>query len=354
MLKKTLTAAICCLMLPLPTAMARPRPAPPPRAQLRQLPAHRMQYEYTQLKPNQQRRNKARINVTGPKNGRAQIHDNGRLLADRAIPFTWETTIGGERFYDLTIQQPDGDFWRGKVGLHPGQQLKAWLTKAMDTPVIVAPPPPPPTPRQLPPHAIQTQYWSIDRPRMVEVHVAGPAGGRAQIHEDGRLLADQAIPFVYEARERRKETFDLTIQRPDGAFWRGAVQIYPGQRVNVWIGERPPGLGAPPAVRPAPPPPRRQGMHPRDFGQLKAAIEREAFTQNRHVVFQTALGPGPLPALTVLQLGELLDLFEMGADKLKVLELGAPRLVDRQNGYLLIEKFTFTRDKDRARQILGA
>lgn len=356
MSKKALAVLLFCLTLPVPATMAQRHPPPPPRAQPHQLPAHQMQYKYSQLKPHQQRKNRAKINVSGPRHGRAQIHDNGRLLVDRAIPFTWEATLRGEHFYDLTIQQPDGAFWRGKVGLHPGQKLEAWLSPAMAAPAVVVAAPPPPAPRQLPPNAIQTQYWNIARPRAVEVHVAGPAGGRAQIYEDGRLLANRTIPFVYEARERHKETFELTIQRPDGAYWRGAVQIYPGQRVNVWLGARPPGLvppPPPPPARPVPPPPQRRGMHPRDFDQLKAAAARETFTQNRHAVVQTALGTGGHAALTVQQLGELIDLFNMSADKIEVLKLGAPRLVDRQNAYQLIEKFTFTQDKLHAQRILG-
>jgi hypothetical protein len=64
--------------------------------------------------------------------------------------------------------------------------------------------------------------------------------------------------------------------------------------------------------------------------------------------------PGYGPAyFRVMQLRMVLDLLACSANKLRALELVAPRLIDPENTMALYEAFTYSADKQQARQILS-
>ncbi|MDR0966283.1 MAG: hypothetical protein LBM75_07270 [Myxococcales bacterium] len=249
MLKKILSVALLSL-LALPALAQRPPPPPPSRNHRqpppppppRQLPHNALQSQYWEIGHPRT----VEIYVAGPVGGRAQIREDGRLLKDEKIPFSFESRERKRESFNVTIQQADGAYWQGDVQLRPGQRVNLWIG---GRPASVKPP------RQLPANAIQYQNWGIANPKYVELHVAGPAGGRAQIYEDGKLLKDAAIPFTFESRERRLETFHVVIQQKDGAFWRGDVKLMPGQRINMWLGSKPAAVRPPPPHRPPAPPP---------------------------------------------------------------------------------------------------
>ncbi len=113
----------------------------------------------------------------------------------------------------------------------------------------------------------------------------------------------------------------------------------------------------PPSYLPPPPPPqprevaaeRPRPMDERTFRALVTAVRNESFSEGQIAVVQQAATRN---YFRVGQLRTLIDLMSFSATKLRVLEIGAPRLVDRGNAFGLQDAFTFTGDKESAREIL--
>ena len=86
------------------------------------------------------------------------------------------------------------------------------------------------------------------------------------------------------------------------------------------------------------------------FNEIARAVEAEAFSQGKINVLTDAIGRY---LFTVDQVKRVIGLFAFSADKLRALELTAPRIADRQNNFKIYEAFTFSADKEKARQILS-
>jgi hypothetical protein len=85
------------------------------------------------------------------------------------------------------------------------------------------------------------------------------------------------------------------------------------------------------------------------LASLRASIERESFSQGKlRVLEQAAASHYFLAAQVRTLLGE----FSFANDRMRALELLAPRLVDRNNAFVIYDALTFTPEKQRARQLL--
>lgn len=101
--------------------------------------------------------------------------------------------------------------------------------------------------------------------------------------------------------------------------------------------------------------PPRAWVEPRpisdiDFANLKAAIRREGFAEQKRVVLASA---ATWAYFTVRQVGELVDLFPFSSDKIKVLEITYGRVLDLQNADQLYSRFPFDSDRRQVAAILG-
>ena len=108
----------------------------------------------------------------------------------------------------------------------------------------------------------------------------------------------------------------------------------------------------PPAVDPIaelPPPGAVQPISGEEMHALRQAIDREGGSHNKLMVLDQA---ARTHLFRVGQVRELLALLPFSADKLRGLELLAPRLVDGQNSFAIYDAFSFSGDKDKAREIL--
>jgi Domain of unknown function (DUF4476)/Ricin-type beta-trefoil lectin domain len=115
--------------------------------------------------------------------------------------------------------------------------------------------------------------------------------------------------------------------------------------------------------QPVPPPPpaaqpgpgwRESRRHARPMDEasyraLVAAVRNERFSETQLTVIEQA---STRNNFTVAQVKGLIELLSFSATKLKALELGAPRLVDPENAFTVYEAFTFSADKEQARQIM--
>ena len=105
----------------------------------------------------------------------------------------------------------------------------------------------------------------------------------------------------------------------------------------------------PPVIDPSvdQPPPSPIGRE--ELRALRRAIDGEAASRNKLMVVEQA---ARAQWFLVAQAKELLGLLPFSADKLRGLELLAPRLLDGQNSFALYDAFAFSGDKDKARAIL--
>ena len=90
-------------------------------------------------------------------------------------------------------------------------------------------------------------------------------------------------------------------------------------------------------------------MEEERFRALVAAVRDASFSDSQLTVIQQAVTRN---YLRVGQIKNLIDLVAFSATKLRVLELGAPRIVDPENAFTVYDAFAFGADKAQARQIL--
>ena len=100
---------------------------------------------------------------------------------------------------------------------------------------------------------------------------------------------------------------------------------------------------------PPPPPPVMQPIAGDELRALRQAIEEQGMSSDKLTVLKQA---ARTHLFRVGQVKELLGLLAFSADKLHGLELLAPRLVDGENSFALYDAFSFSSDKDKAREIL--
>ena len=93
---------------------------------------------------------------------------------------------------------------------------------------------------------------------------------------------------------------------------------------------------------------RREGRGRVDFPALLEAVNAQAFGSAKLDVLRTAEA-----RLTVDQVGQLLELFSFSSEKVSVVEITAPRLLDRQNAFKLYKQFDFDSDKQKVKAILA-
>ena len=93
------------------------------------------------------------------------------------------------------------------------------------------------------------------------------------------------------------------------------------------------------------------GMSGPDFAALKQAISEENFSDEKLGVLSTAVGNGNT-GFTCDQVGQLIDLYSFSDEKINALGLVKNHIVDRNNSFKILGKFTFSDDKKRAQAML--
>lgn len=105
-----------------------------------------------------------------------------------------------------------------------------------------------------------------------------------------------------------------------------------------------------PVVQPGRPVYPMYPMNDQEFQQLLEQVKRASFSSDRLKVVQNAINNRNF---TCKQTATLLALISFDDDKLKALTLIAPRITDGVNYEQVINTFSFSSNKDKARKILG-
>lgn len=104
----------------------------------------------------------------------------------------------------------------------------------------------------------------------------------------------------------------------------------------------------------SPPPPPQPQVYPISEDKLQSlirAINKEPFGDAKLQVIESA---APTQYFLVPQVTKLLQRFSFGEDKLDVVRVLWPRVLDRENGYQLYQSFSFANEKEQLRQILDS
>lgn len=180
-----------------------------------------------------------------------------------------------------------------------------------------------------------------------QLEVVEPQGARATLWDGAQLVADDDVPTAATVRSGR--WYRLVVTRHDGAVFERKLQSRDGLRgtVRVFGFAAPAPAPTPVVVAPAGP----TQMSGAQFARLVSAIEEQSFSAQKLDVLRTAASDA---WFTCDQVGEVIELFTFGKDKVEAVGVVRDRIVDRQNAFTLYERFTFSNEKEAVKRLLSS
>jgi len=98
-------------------------------------------------------------------------------------------------------------------------------------------------------------------------------------------------------------------------------------------------------------PPGYNLMSPYKFNAFLSQLDSESFSEDKLNLLKVVASNN---YFTVEQLSAIMDRFPMDEDKIKAVEILYPRVIDPENSYLLLNKVTFSKSKERLRRIISS
>lgn len=210
-----------------------------------------------------------------------------------------------------------------------------------------APAPAPAARLQPPPRAFGGEFFSIEYGPLLgvpgsSIKVVSPEAATAEIWaDDGTLAGTFSVPFLFQGRSEQFYRFILV--GTDGRLLLDK-KLQARQFIGALVKFR--GEAAAPTTVATP---VAQGMAEADFEALVYAVNEAGFGHEKLGVVDTA---AQSHVFTVEQVGKLVDLMGSSDEKVGVVERTRRKLVDRQNGFKLLEHFSFSADKEKVRKLL--
>lgn len=177
----------------------------------------------------------------------------------------------------------------------------------------------------------------------MSVQVQAPTGSTVEIRQGVQTVARGPAPLAL--RPQVAGELVVTIKARNGARWETHVEARARSRVvlQAWPGRVRTRVTVTPADDAV-----AQPM--RDAAFLDLASTLGAAAANHRLA--TLTGRAGDARFTAVQGGELMDLFERPADRIRVLGWLKPRLVDPDNAIGLSGRFTLVADRRRAEKLL--
>ncbi len=91
-------------------------------------------------------------------------------------------------------------------------------------------------------------------------------------------------------------------------------------------------------------------LQPKDLSSLLESLRNELLDRQRLKILKTFL-IARKPSLTVDQVAEIMDAFLFDRSKVEAVRLMYPYIQDKENGYKLVNKLTFSNEKDELMRI---
>ena len=252
-----------------------------------------------------------------------------RLLA---ALFTLSTTASYAQNVDVDVSADT----EAEVAV-PGMKVKMRVDPGPAPGAVTATPPRSRGPRPPPVQVVGVDTFDVrfELSPSNTIRLVSPEGAHADVWaDDGAYLGAFDLPCEVPARAGQFYRVVMTLN--GGLVFDRKVEVRPYNRTIVLFRG---------AVL-VPPPPIAIGMV--DFPALLEAVNAENFADAKLDVVKTSEG-----GFTVEQVGALVDAFNFSDEKLKVVEICQPRIVDRQNLFKLSGHFTFDSDKKKLKTLLG-
>ena len=153
------------------------------------------------------------------------------------------------------------------------------------------------------------------------------------------------------AKQKLKHLREVIKQAPSARELVSVGLVADGDSFVLHAGPHggPHAVVQPPGPPPVPAPPAIVLMSAPDFRALMGALKGESFGDGKLRVLEEAARHG---WFTTDQVVAVLGQFDFGNNKLKALEILAPRLNDRENAFKIFQAFEFDADKKKAKAIL--
>jgi hypothetical protein len=181
------------------------------------------------------------------------------------------------------------------------------------------------------------------------VKVLQPEGAQLKIFEGRKSVHEDDIPTTYRATP--DIFYRLVVQTKDGRSWEKKLSFARATTSSLTVVLPAATEEHNHAHHEAPPAsPLPQAMSEKDFNALKADINHEDFEHGKMNALQAAASTA---YFNTSQVGQLIDVFDFSAAKVKVIELTHGHLMDQQNAYQLLTHLQFESDKRKAKAILG-
>ncbi|MFY0582887.1 DUF4476 domain-containing protein [Cystobacter fuscus] len=139
-------------------------------------------------------------------------------------------------------------------------------------------------------------------------------------------------------------------RRGDGRLNEAYQELSALRQVVARAPEARGGYNGPPSRPPAPPAPAVSAIPEQRLRDILNAVSRESFSSEKLRVLETA-SRGDY--FLVSQVARAVDQFSFSADRLAVVRMLWPRVLDRQNGYQLNGSFSFSNDKQELQRIIS-
>ncbi|OJH35912.1 DUF4476 domain-containing protein [Cystobacter ferrugineus] len=139
-------------------------------------------------------------------------------------------------------------------------------------------------------------------------------------------------------------------RRGDGRLNEAYQELAALRQVVARAPEARGGYNGPPSRPPAPPSPAVSAVSEQRLRDILNAVSRESFSSEKLRVLETA-SRGDY--FLVSQVARAVDQFSFSADRLSVVRMLWPRVLDRQNGYQLNGSFSFSNDKQELQRIIS-
>jgi hypothetical protein len=139
-------------------------------------------------------------------------------------------------------------------------------------------------------------------------------------------------------------------RRGDGRLNEAYQELSALRQVVARAPEARGGYNSPPSRPPAPPPPAVSAIAEPRLRDILNAVSRESFSSEKLRVLETACRGD---YFLVSQVARAVDQFSFSADRLAVVRMLWPRVLDRQNGYQLNGSFSFSGDKQELQRIIS-
>jgi len=179
-----------------------------------------------------------------------------------------------------------------------------------------------------------------------------PEGITGRIYEKNKVVYEDEIPFSFVAKPDM--FYKVEVDCPSGK-WSKKIEAKAGQiaklevlcsptapttelNINIKLNKSHTSTGQPPTPEP---------MNSAELRELKNALKSEAFESGKVALLKDA---SKNYYFTSDQVGTLLDLFEFDNDKVEAAATCYPRVVDKENFFVVYSHFEFDASKEELRE----